>query len=295
MQEELKLGDHRKEKPVAKALPPEATLRDDVPIRHICNVSGGVTSWMCARLVKDRYLREGDEQVLIFADTLMEDDDTYRFLEATGEDIGVDIVRISDGRTPWELFLDEKFLGNSRAAICSRILKRELLDRWRKTHCEIDSSVHYVGLDWTEINRFEAHQQALLPWVVRAPLLDHMLGKPDCIQEAKKRGMPLPAAYAEGFAHSNCSGMCISAGKGHWGRLYRLHPDRFTYAMEREEEIRERLAKDVTILKEQRHGITVPITLRELKERLDALPNLLPEDDGGGCGCALATLEIEGA
>ena len=269
----------------------EAVLRSDVPIRRVCNVSGGVTSWMSARIVKDHCMRPGDELILIFADTRMEDASTYRFLEATGDDVGAEIIRISDGRTPWELFQDERFLGNNRAAICSRILKRELLDRWRRENCEVDSSVHYVGLDWMEINRFEDHRRALSPWIVRAPLIDRLVEKQDCIAAAKQRGLPLPDAYGEGFAHANCAGMCVRAGKGHWGRLYRFHPDRFNFAMGQEEAIQKQVGKPVTILKEQRHGRTVRLSLRELKDRLDSAPGLLPADDGGGCGCALATLE----
>lgn len=277
--------------PEPEAAPSAATLREDEPITHVVSVSGGVTSWMAARLAKDHYMRAGDELVLLFADTLMEDASTYRFLEATGEDLGVEITRISDGRTPWELFKDKKFLGNNRAAICSRVLKRELLERWRNENCEPEHSAHYIGLDWLEINRFESHCKASFPWHVRAPLIDRMVEKQDCIAEAEQRGMPLPSAYAEGFAHANCAGMCVRAGKGHWGQLYRFYPKRFAYAMRREEELREFLQKDVTILKEQRHGKTVRLSLHELKARLDAKPGLLPVDDGGGCGCALATME----
>ena len=266
----------------------EVMLRDDVSIKHVCSVSGGVTSWMMSRLVKDHYMKLGDELVLLFADTLVEDVDTYRFLEATEDDLGEKIIRISDGRTPWELFWDKKFLGNSRVALCSQILKRDLLGRWRRENCEKDTSVHYVGLDWMEVNRFENHRRALLPWVARAPLIDRLMDKKECIEEAERRGMPVPVAYSQGFAHSNCGGMCVRAGKGHWGRLYRIYPDRFMHALKKEEELQVYLEKPVTILKEVKAGKSVRLSLRELKERLDSSPELFPEDDGGGCGCALA-------
>jgi hypothetical protein len=38
------------------------------------------------------------------------------------------LVWIADGRHPWEVYRDEKFIGNSLVDPCSRILKREIND-----------------------------------------------------------------------------------------------------------------------------------------------------------------------
>lgn len=259
-------------------------------MQHVVSFSGGVSSWMAGRLVVDRVARPGDEVLLLFADTRMESADVYAFLEAGAADLGLPITRIADGRTPWELFRDERLLGNNAKAICSRILKRELIDRWRKAHCDPADSRHHVGLDWTEINRFDRHRAAMASngWIAVAPLIDFKVDKPAAIEQAKERGLQLPDAYKEGFGHANCSGMCVRAGIGHWTRLYRVHPDRFAEAEAKEAEIQDFLGNDYTILRDRRKAAaSINLSLRQLRERLEAQDCGLDFEEEGGCGCAL--------
>ena len=258
---------------------------------HVFALSGGVTSWGAARVALDRGLVGDAPAVALFADTLFEDASTYRFLDESVQDLGLPLVRLTEGRTPYELFLDECFLGNSRAALCSRKLKRAPLDRWRKQHCDPSTSWHYVGLDYAEVNRFERHREALRPWRARAPLIDFGVDKRACLAMARARGMTLPDAYADGFSHSNCQGLCVQGGQGHWGRLLRLYPDRFEEAMLFEEQWQAKTGKDHTFLTRQRNNQTERLPLRQLKAELDNEPALFPVDEGGGCGCALAGQE----
>ena len=254
---------------------------------HVFSISGGVTSSAAARLRIDEGIADDDTVTLLFADTQVEDESTYRFLEDGAADLGYPITKIEDGRTPWQLFDDKNFLGNNRVALCSRILKRELLEKWRNENCDVENTVCYLGLGWTETNRFERHAEAIKPWVCRAPLIEHGMDKPNAIEMAEKRGLPLPLLYEEGFAHANCGGACVRAGVGHWSRLYRIYPDRFLVAMGHEEAFRNKTGKDVTILTRTRQGIKKPLPLRQLKSELDAQPHQLEKDDGGRCGCAI--------
>ena len=66
-------------------------------MKHIVQMSGGVGSWATARVVKDKHVRPGDELVILFADVLIEDKETYEFLDAAAADIGVPITRIVVG------------------------------------------------------------------------------------------------------------------------------------------------------------------------------------------------------
>lgn len=159
-------------------------------MNHVVHFSGGITSWGAARRVVDRHGLYSTW--LLFADTLIEDNDVYRFLiEAAGDLHGADWMRtsdlraqalalppitemgdrrealrrlsvatmgrlhrvrwIADGRDPWQVFADERFIGNTKVDPCSKILKRELLDRWGRENAQHD--IHYVGLDWTEPHR----------------------------------------------------------------------------------------------------------------------------------------------
>ncbi|MGP4029731.1 hypothetical protein [Actinomadura sp. 3N407] len=78
---------------------------------HVVMFSGGINSWAAARRVADEH-GTGKLQ-LLFADTYAEDEDLYRFLEEAAAQIGAPLVRIADGRTPWQVFDDEHYLGNA--------------------------------------------------------------------------------------------------------------------------------------------------------------------------------------
>ncbi|WP_245716008.1 hypothetical protein [Micromonospora peucetia] len=49
---------------------------------------------------------------------MTEDPDLYRWLDDSSAQLGVLITRVADGRTPWQLFHDVRYLGNSRIAPC---------------------------------------------------------------------------------------------------------------------------------------------------------------------------------
>lgn len=88
---------------------------------HIAMFSGGAGS---AYVAYKMVLTHGKENCkLFFTNTLWEDDDNYRFMEEVAEYIGIEVTEVLDGRTPEEVFYDNKYLGNSRLAKCSEELK----------------------------------------------------------------------------------------------------------------------------------------------------------------------------
>jgi hypothetical protein len=64
----------------------------------------------------------------ICADTKVEDPDLWRFVRDAAAHLGVTPVVVADGRTPWQIFADQRFIGNSRIAPCSVICTG--LARW---------------------------------------------------------------------------------------------------------------------------------------------------------------------
>lgn len=292
--------------------------------------SGGVGSWATAMRIAECY--GTDDLVLLFADTLIEDDDLYRFLvESTGPVAGVNtswlalltdglppidqmearrerldtifgalsdvvplLTRISDGRDPWQVFFDVRYLGNTRIDPCSKLLKRDLMRQWMLDNCDPDDTIIYIGIDWTESHRIEGARERYLPFKAEAPMCaEPYLLKTEMLSTLGEFGIEPPRLYDMGFAHNNCGGFCIKSGQAQFENLLRHRPDLYRYHERREQELRVHLDKDIAILRDRRGGTTKPMTMTMFRERLEAA--MTPEDrarlfdreEWGGCGCAL--------
>ena len=262
-------------------------------IRHVFNYSGGVNSWAATRRHVDQHGPEGC--VLVFADTLIEDSSLYEFAFAGAENLKVPLVRISHAKTPWELFLDQKFLGNRRSDICSRILKRQFLDAWRSANCPWSYSLH-VGLDWTEKHRIPPMQERLDCEVVADLAIKPLLSKSQVLDWAKSEGLAPGDAYSMGLPHDNCGGFCIKSGIAQFTAVYHKRPVVFWYSASRELDCIEKLGEGAYILRNRRGGTIKPLRLVELAERIQSeggadMFSCLSDDEQtewGGCGCAVA-------
>jgi hypothetical protein len=244
--------------------------------------SGGVGSWCAAKRVAERHGTA--DLTLLFCDTKIEDADTYRFLRESAANVGGQLVEIADGRTIWDLFRDERFLGNTRVDICSRVLKRELADQWLRDHCDPSDTVVYVGIDWSEPHRFTRLAARKLPWIYEAPLLEApYLTKTEMHEWAEREGLRKQRLYQIGMAHANCGGGCVKAGVGHFARLLAADPERYAEWEANEANLRADLG-DVSILRDRAGGDVKPLPLSALRERIEAgyQPDLF---EIGGCGC----------
>jgi len=246
--------------------------------------SGGVGSWAAAKRVAERHGTA--DLTLLFADTKMEDEDLYRFLDQASKNVGGQLVRLVEGRTPWEVFFDVRFLGNSRNDPCSRVLKRNIADKWFDDNCTPEDTRVYVGIDWTEKHRIDRLAERRAPWVYSAPMCDPpYLSKADMLAWLKREGIAPPRLYEMGFSHNNCGGFCIKAGIGHFANLLRTMPERYAYHEAKEQEIREYLGRgDITVVRDWATRPPKNITLRALRERIEAGAQI-DAFDVGGCGC----------
>lgn len=288
-------------------------------MRTIAKVSGGEGSFLAARTYIDRHGAEGFET--LFTDTLIEDQDTYRFLVASNANLfGVTLPDgflpeiadfpawedrpaykafvlglalrtmallpgmhwIADGRDPWDVYEHERFLGNSSVDPCSKILKRELADRWMRENCDPAETIVLVGIDDTERARFEGSerlntrglrkQMAEAGWTFRAPLIEHPLMPWDVRPLIAKNGLWQQRMSVMEFSHSNCGGHCCKGGHGHWKQVLQHFPERYTYCERREHEIRAVLG-DVSMMTDRRKQpgdtatIKRPLTLAQLRHR----------------------------
>lgn len=253
------------------------------PLKHIVMFSGGAGSWCAAK----RVAKQVDPQnvTLLFADTKMEDQDLYRFLHEAAKNVGSPLVSVADGRDPWDIFHDERFLGNTRVDPCSKILKRQLLRSWLEENHAPENTVVYLGFDWTEEHRVKRGQEYWKPWNVEAPLCrPPFLSKREMLEALQKEGIEPPRLYRMGFPHNNCGGFCIKAGQAHFRLLLKMMPERYAFHERKEEELRDYLGKDVAILRDRRGGKTRPMTLSAFRKRVES-GEQTDLFEWGGCGC----------
>lgn len=255
-------------------------------MKRVVMFSGGIGSWAAARRVADAHGTEG--MVLLFTDTRIEDEDLYRFIDEAAANIGAPLVKIAEGRSPWHVFFDEKFLGNSRVDPCSKILKRQMADRWLKDNCDPDGTTVYVGIDWSEEHRFTGlrDRRAADGWRYEAPLCDApYTSKADMLSQLKAAGIRVPRLYEMGFSHNNCGGFCIKAGQGHFANLLRVLPERYAKHEAMEQAIRVYLGKDVSMMTDRRgDGKKKVMTMKQFRERIEA-GDQIDALEVGGCGC----------
>ena len=263
---------------------------------HVVMYSGGIGSWMTARKVVDEH--GPDHVTLLFADVkgnndnehLGEDEDTYRFIADSTFELGARLVTLNEGRSIWQVFKDDRFLGNSRLANCSKFLKQKPCRDWLLANCDPDTTTVYVGISWDEVHRLPAIERAYeaIGFKAKAPLCDPpYMDKQQMLDACRAAELEPPRAYTLGFPHNNCGGFCVRAGQAQFRLLLQQNRDRYLFHEGKEQELRDYLGKDVTILKEVVNGQPVPLSLTAFRERQDRQPGLFDFDefDFGGCGC----------
>ena len=253
-------------------------------MKYIVNVSGGLTSFEALRRCLEKHGKENTSAV--FADTLIEDADLYRFLSDQERYFGIAIERIADGRTPWQVMRDERCITMQSMAPCSKILKREAIDTVLHARHEPGTYTRVFGYEWSELDRMERLAASIAPERAWFPLSEPpYVDKCHISTFLESIGIEVPQMYKDGFEHNNCSGMCVKAGQAHWANLFYTRPDRYTHAEGEEEKIRQHLGKDISILKDRRGGAASPMSLRAFRERLESGDTDYDKDDWGGCGC----------
>lgn len=320
-------------------------------MRHVVNYSGGEASWYAAELVAEEH--GTCDLTLLFADVFVEAPDLYRFLiesaasvfrlprpdsllararalpplreiearKAALKELARDAMRhvpglvwVAEGRTPWEVFRDVKFIGNSRVDPCSRILKRDFLGRWVAANCDPAETVLYFGLDANEAHRLEAVRERHNPhwtllrllsylmfaqgglyfvptlrtvWRCESPLLNRDIFKEYLRNTAEQMGLRRSESYDLNVGHDNCSNACVKAGQGAWLVTLKKRPEVYAYAESEEAETRAHIGRDdVAVLRDRAGGETAPLSLTAFRERVEAGAQV-DMFDLGGCGCGV--------
>jgi len=226
--------------------------------------SGGLGSFEVARRVLARIPKSRVR--LWFFDTLIEDHDLYRFLTDAEILLGKAVERYTDGRNPWEVFRDKRFIGNTRVCPCNWVLKIQMLRRLLRQSYPSGDAVLCFGLGESEGRRITS---VSVRWKAQGydcefPLVGEVYPPAPSVHTPKR-----PRLYELGFSHNNCGGACVKAGIRQWTQLLRVFPERYRWHEEQEEQTRLAIGKDIAILRDRTGGSTKPLTLRELRTRIE--------------------------
>jgi hypothetical protein len=223
-----------------------------------------------------------------------------------------ELVWLAEGRDPWEVFRDRRFIGNSQVDLCSRIGKREIADDWRIANCNRIGELFgapdlfAMGIGFDERQRFDDGQGGGIGprnlsdgWIYHAPLIDAEIAVNAGSQQHMELlfapietfGLRRQSLYGFNYKHGNCGGFCIKAGHAHYQNRFIVQPERFAYDAMMERKLIAFLGVDVSILTDRRGGDgKKPMTLDAFADRLRADPTIkyeyLPGE--GGCGCTTA-------
>lgn len=259
---------------------------------HVVMFSSGIGSWAAAKRVAEQHGTEN--LVLLFADVkgdtedphIGEDEDNYRFLEEAAANVGGRLVRVADGRNIWQVFHDKRYLGNSRQANCSHLLKQVPCRKWLKVNYpDPESAIIYVGIDWSEVHRLPAVRKGHAPYAAEAPMCEPpYLDKDQMLAWARSEGLEPPRLYKLGMPHANCGGACVRAGQAQFAKLLEHMPARYAVWEQGEQDLRDYLQKDLAIMRDWSAG-AVPLTLQTFRERIEMQPSMFDDQDFGGCGC----------
>lgn len=207
-----------------------------------------------------------------------------------------------EGRDPWEIFRDERFLGNSSVDPCSKVAKRSVADAWRVGNCHREGELFgaadliAVGIGDHEAHRFDdgrgggiGPRTAEDGWCYHAPLQSDPRDCPSFFAApVEQLGVSPQRLYKKGYKHANCGGFCCKAGHAHYANRFRVDPDRFAYDAMMERKLVAYLGGGVSMLTDRRGGKgKKPLTLDQFAERLLDDPDARYEYAPGesGCGC----------
>lgn len=311
-------------------------MKDNILVLY----SGGMGSFLTANLIKEKFPHKKIK--LYFNDTLMESDGLYNFLLDTLnyfwpvscysylKAIAGKIPQINregerkqyllrygnllssnysnfvydpDGRNIWEVFDDVRFIGNSQFDPCSNILKRQRSQAYVSS-LNPETWDIAIGIDYTEIHRWERAVPNWKPFDLIAPLIEFELDKHEEEERVlEKSGIKRSSAYERGFGHDNCGGFCVKAGLGHFKLLLEKDREKYLYHEKKEAEAICKIGRH-PFLRKAVKGTRYYLTMKEYRVYLET-GNLYVDGalvlgtdefdenaefdviDFGGCGCAI--------
>lgn len=191
--------------------------------RIVCQFSCGAASAVATKLALAEYGSTHDVQI-INAFLANEHEDNRRFLADCQAWFGRQVTVLRDtkyGADIIEVFRRERFMMSRQGAPCTRVLKRRLMDSWKRP-----GDVMVFGYTAEESDRLDDFRDRNPDRPVIAPLIERGLGKDDCKAMIQRAGIELPIMYRLGYDNANCIG-CVKGGEGYFRAIREDFPAQF--------------------------------------------------------------------
>lgn len=201
--------------------------------RLVCQFSCGAASAVATKLTLAEYGETRDVQI-INAFLAEEHPDNRRFLSDCEKWFGRSVTVLRDekyGASAIEVFRRVQYMNGLSGAPCTKILKRKLMDAWKRS-----DDIMVLGLTYEEIDRFENIKERNPERTIQAPLIDKHLSKADCKAMVERAGIELPIMYRLGYANANCIG-CVKGGEGYFRAIRKDFPEQFETLCKVQDEI----------------------------------------------------------
>ena len=192
-------------------------------MRIVAQFSCGAASAVATKIVIGEY-GLSHEVVIVNAFLKEEHPDNRRFLADCEKWFGVPITVMREEKydgSAREVFRRRRYTKGRQGAPCSKILKRELLDR-----IERPDDLIVLGYTADEQGRLDAWIDANNDKRVIAPLIERGLGKADVLAMVERAGLVLPLMYRLGYHNANCIG-CVKGGAAYWNKIRKDFPEDF--------------------------------------------------------------------
>jgi hypothetical protein len=240
-------------------------------MKHVLSIGGGIGSTVLLPnvVIGDMGVEVKDIDAVISV-LPNEDPDMWKLIELVEQRLEMPVNRIGLNKTPWDVFHEVRYLGNSRIDPCSRILKREVMAKYMKDNHAPEDTTLYVGIGAHEIDRQLSIRKnwGAKGYKVEMPLIDYPpMTREEQIDVCLYMYGFVPRLYLMGFSHNNCGGACIKAGQKEWARLLYFIPETYDWWEWNENKFRAEVG-EYTILREMKNGEKFQLTLTDFKRRM---------------------------
>jgi len=255
----------------------------DRPYHYIVSYSGGIGSAVSCLLAKENNL----DYTAVFADTLIEDEDLYRFNNDIEVALDRPIIRLCCDMNPWDVYIKNRYIGNSRTAHCSQQLKTDVIRDYMKTECSHEHLCLILGMSLEEYERINRAKVNWKPIEVDSLLVRYRYSSREMQEEKlKEYGIELPRLYSLGFPHNNCGGFCCRSGMTQFATLLKHFPKRYQWHVEQEERAYNAIGPTaVPFIRWTWKGKLYYLRMSEFRDMIHSGALTPPLYEYGGCGC----------